>query len=94
MAILIGSFTSLWDNCSITTPSTLDTDTGKLNTEAVEDIPNDLGSLIKETFTCDEDSYEVCPVCHEYILKTVINPDQVGNGLSEEQVCSNPDCSE
>jgi hypothetical protein len=94
MAILTGSFTSLWDNSSITTQSTLDTDTGKLNTETVNDIPNDLGSLIKETFICGDDSYEVCPVCHEYILKTVINPDQVGNGLSEEQVCSNSDCSE
>ena len=92
MAILTGTFTSIWDNGTVSTNCTLDTDTGKLSPETAEIVPNDLGSLLEEIFTDGVEDYQVCPICHEYIMKTVINPDGVGIGLTEGLECSNHHC--
>jgi len=86
-----GTFTSNWSEASISTACTLDPNTGELTTVSAE--VSDLGTLENEEFTADNgDTYKVCPVCHEYILKSKVVPDQVGNGLHEEDYCSNPNC--
>jgi hypothetical protein len=90
-SIIPGSFVSVWDSGSVQTEGTLNTRTGEVTAETSN--LSELGSLDREYF---EDKtgkeYEVCPECHQYILKTVINPDQIGKSLSEIQVCSDPDC--
>lgn len=89
--IIKGSFISVWEQGTIQTEGTLNTDTGEVTCNSVES--EDLGCLEREYF---EDKagkeYEVCTECHEYILKTIMKPDPVGIGLSEEQICSNPNC--
>lgn len=48
--------------------------------------------LIEESFEDEEgEEFEICPECHEFILKTVMK-EGVGKTLYETQVCSNPDC--
>ena len=86
-----GTFTSIWDNgTEITTSATLDTKTGCVETNSVESPSTDI--LDEECFV-DEDNerYEICPVCHEYIRKTVME-EGVGKQLYEKQICSDPDC--
>lgn len=39
----------------------------------------------------DGDELEVCPSCHEYVLKPVM-VDGVGNSYDETSECPNPDC--
>jgi hypothetical protein len=91
--ILKGSFVSVWDDGSvISTEATLNPATGEVTTTPIEgDI--DHGSLEREYFESEGGlKYEVCPTCHEYLLKRSVNPDQVGKGLSEVKTCFNPDC--
>lgn len=89
--ILKGKFVSIWENGTVSTNCTLNTETGELNSDTVD--VSDLGCLLSETF---EDSsgneYPVCSECHTFITKVVVEDDQCGNGLSEVSVCSNPDC--
>jgi hypothetical protein len=90
--ILKGSFTSVWEQGTVQTEGTLNTDTGEVTCNTVEES-EDLGNLEREYFEDkDGNEYDVCPICHEYILKPAMVPDQVGKGLSEVKVCSNPDC--
>lgn len=87
-----GTFTSVWDDgdTEISTFCTLNTETGELIAESIED--DSVDNLDREYFTDEEgNDYDVCPECHEYILKTVIN-EGVGKQLFEEIVCSNSDC--
>ena len=90
MAILKGKFTSVWDGgTEITTPAELNTETGEVSTESVDAV------LDREFFTSDEfhnagEEFEVCPECHEYILKTVMK-EEVGKTY-EALVCSDPNC--
>ena len=84
-----GSFVSIWDNGSITTPAILNVETGEITTEQVE--VNGMEHLMEEWFESNEffnagEEFDVCPVCHKHILKTVIKDGR------EENVCSNPDC--
>jgi hypothetical protein len=86
-----GTFTSVWDNdTEITSPAVLNTETGEIGAVAVE--ANDVDILDKEYFT-DEDGeeYEVCPECHDFILKTVMK-EGIGKTLYEALVCSDPEC--
>lgn len=89
-----GTFTSVWDDGSIiTTPATLNENTGEVTVHQSADVDID-GSLEREYFSLngyEDDEFEVCTTCHSYILKTVMNP-SIGKTLNEEQVCSNPDC--
>lgn len=86
-----GQFVSVWDDGSeISTYCELDPSDGELFPTVVE--TGDHGSLEREYFqTPDGDELEVCTTCHEFILKTVMNPG-IGHDLNEEQVCSNPEC--
>ena len=88
-----GTFVSVWnDGSSIETEATLNAQTGEV-TAAQSDDTGDHGSLEREYFEDKTgEQYKVCPTCHEYILKSAMDPDPVGKGLSEEEVCSNPDC--
>jgi hypothetical protein len=78
MSILKGTFTSIWDEGTVTTNCTLDTETGELTPDTV-DVP-DLGSLVSESFSGEDGSeYGVCTECHKYIL--------IGN-----EFCTDPNC--
>lgn len=91
MAILKGTFVSLWDEGTISTPAELDTETGEVTTESVD--VNNFEHLNEEWFEDKEDGeeYEVCTVCHEFILKTIMD-EGIGKSLIERQICSDPDC--
>ena len=85
-----GTFISIWDEGSVRTPAQLDEATGEVTTNSVD--VEGMEHLIEEMFK-DEDGeeHDVCPECHEYILK-VVTKEGVGKTLYEAQVCSNPDC--
>jgi len=88
--MLKGHFISVWEEGHVVTPCFLAEDSGELFPEAVD--VGDLGSLEKEFFqTPDGNEIPVCPTCHEFILKNVMNPG-VGHTLNEEDECSNPEC--
>jgi uncharacterized protein with PIN domain len=85
-----GTFISIWDEGSIRTPAKLDEETGEITTNSVD--AKGMEHLIEELFEDEEgEEYNVCPECHEFILKTVMK-EGVGKTLYEEEVCSNPDC--
>ena len=87
---MLGTFVSVWDNGSLRTPATLDTETGEVTTESVD--ADGMEHLIDEWFEDEEgEEYEICPECHEYITKTVMK-EGIGKTLYEARVCSNPDC--
>jgi hypothetical protein len=89
--ILKGSFISVWEQGSVQTEGTLNTDSGEVTCSSVES--GDLGSLEREYFEDkDGNEFPVCTDCHEFILTSKITPDQVGKGLSESLVCSNRNC--
>jgi hypothetical protein len=78
MSILKGTFSSIWDDGSVDTACTLDTETGELFPETA-DVP-DLGSLISESFNGEDNStHGVCNECHKFIL--------IG-----EDFCTDPNC--
>jgi len=86
-----GTFVSVWDDgTEIRTPAILDETSGSVDAETA-DVEN-LDILEREYFeSSDGEEYEICPECHEYILKTVMK-DGIGSTLYEALVCSNPDC--
>jgi hypothetical protein len=89
------TLTSEWsDGSVITTPCIYDTKTGEVTPEVSKGrIPT--GSLEREFISLDDgEEKDVCPVCHGFVLKTAMNPGQAKHDLVEEQVCSDPDCSD
>ena len=84
-----GKFISIWDGGQVVrTTANLDTRTGKITTEPVD---ADVEILDREYFESLEffnsgEEFEICPECHEYILKLVIKE---GN---EALICSNSEC--
>jgi hypothetical protein len=90
-----GTFVSIWDgDTEIRTPAILDEQTGEITTESV-DAP-EVETLDREYFESSEiqnagEEIEVCPICHEYALKTVVK-EGIGKTLYEDNVCCNPDC--
>lgn len=89
--VIKGTFTSVWAEGEITTPATLNLEDGSLCIETSED-GDEFEHLESEKFEAENgDEYAVCPVCHEYIMKTVMMPGEA-HMLNEELVCSNPDC--
>jgi hypothetical protein len=88
-------FTSVWDDGSIvTTPCIYDPKTGEVTPTVSEgQIPT--GSLEREFITFSNgDEIVVCKVCHGFVMKSVMNPGQAKHDLVEEEVCSDPDCSD
>ena len=89
--ILVGTYTSVWKEGILTTPGTLDTETGEVTGEKTDEGA-DFQHLIREFFTdSEENEYEICIDCHNFIMKTVMTPDEHSNMLYEESVCSG-DC--
>jgi len=87
-----GYFISRWDDGSqIQTIATLNPATGEVRARYSSACPS--GSLVGETFEVEGsgESFEICPDCHEYIMKTEMQ-EGVGKQLEEVLVCSNPDC--
>ena len=90
--ILKGQFVSVWEQGSVSTYAELDTEKGEVIEIQIANT-KDMGFLEREYFQDRAGiEYEVCTECHSYILKTEMNPDNVGKGLHEDKVCSNPDC--
>lgn len=90
-----GIFVSVWDGgTEIRTDAILNEETGEVTTKSVE--ADDVDSLDREYFESSEfhnsgEEFEICPECHEYILKVVMK-EGIGKTLYEEKVCSNLDC--
>lgn len=94
-----GLFTSVWDGSrEITTTATLDTETGHVEAEMTTEDIEDLDCLFTEYFVdSDGNRYEICPDCHEHILKEkdITDTDEDGNELPEISgiiICSDPYC--
>jgi hypothetical protein len=88
--LIEGSFISVWEEGVIQTACRLDLFSGELFPESVD--VGDLGDLEREYFKDkDENEYEVCRTCHDFILKTVVG-DKADQSYGEYKVCSNPDC--
>jgi hypothetical protein len=88
---LKGTFTSVWDDgTEVTTDAELETETGEVIAEMSDEDPD--CTLEREFFTDEEDEEdEVCTVCHNFILKSVIK-EGMGKTLYETEVCSDPYC--
>ena len=85
-----GTFISYWSEGKVATPCTLDIQSGELSPDTVD--AGDMGILESEKFVADNgDEFDVCPDCHSYIMKTVID-DRADLSYGEYQVCSDPDC--
>jgi hypothetical protein len=89
--IITGNFTSVWDNGSITTPATLDTETGELSINSVE-VDDSFHNLVYEHFeSSDGELFDVCDYCHDHVLREV----QIvrDNGFeATTECCTDPDC--
>ena len=85
-------FVSVWDGgVTVVTEAEFDEKTGEVTADTAEVCG--LQTLEREFIELPNgDEIEVCPDCHEYILKTVMEPD--AEGYSEVQHCSNPECEE
>ncbi len=85
--IIKGKFYSNWDdNIVFETDATLNEDTGKIETVSVVE------NLNYEKFASeDEQEYEICFYCHQYIVKTIIL-DMDGTNLEEIETCMDPSC--
>lgn len=91
------TFTSVWgDGSVIETPCIYNVKTGEIETESVDADPD--GGLVREYITVytdelglGEEEIEVCPICHSFIMETVIK-EGVGKQLDEVKVCSDSNC--
>jgi Pyruvate/2-oxoacid:ferredoxin oxidoreductase delta subunit len=88
--VIRGTFVSLWScGSAIETPATLNPATGQVSAESSQIQPT--GNLEKEEFIYpDGDSHEVCPECHEYILKPVLT-ETTGKQLVQAHTCKGCD---
>ena len=88
MALIKGTLTTEWDNGeSIVTVATLDLETGEVVRESVE-VDESFEILDREYFTGQENNeYDICPECHEYVLKYSIDGETC---LQEKKEC--PSC--
>jgi hypothetical protein len=85
--IINGFFESRWEEGTISTPATLDLDTGEIETTSVC-VGEEYENLNEEVFiSSGGEEYTVCPDCHYFITKTEVREDDVGNGLHDVQVC-------
>ena len=89
--MITGNFTSVWDNGSITTPATLDPETGKLDINSV-DVDDSFDSLVCEHFESSVgELYDVCDYCHDHVLREVqVVLDNGVEAVTER--CTDPDC--
>jgi hypothetical protein len=88
---ITGNFTSVWDNGSITTPASLNPETGELKIRSVE-VDDSFDSLVCEHFeSSDGELYDVCDCCHTYILRETTEKLEDGTEVATER-CTDPDC--
>ena len=87
------SYTSEWDDGSVvTTPCVYNEVTGEVEPE-VSEGPVPTGMVDREYITLEGGSQiEVCPECHEYVLKTIVD-DNHDLSFGSHQECSNPNCN-
>ena len=88
---ILGMFTSVWSDCTITTNAVLDTATNELNIE-FSDIKMDDNSILYEEYfvDCNGNKYDnICPECHVHLTKTYM-VEGVGKQLIEVTEC--PEC--
>ena len=86
-----GKFVSIWDGgINIETIAFINEKTGEIFTESVE---VDEVEILDDEYFEDENgnTYEVCPVCHSFIVKIEMKEDEDKN-LYESNVCSNLSC--
>jgi hypothetical protein len=85
--VINGFFTSIWEEGTIETPATLDLETGFLDV-TFSNQGSEYENLNKEEFvSIGGKVYNICPNCHQYVTKLEMHDDNVGNGLSEVEVC-------
>jgi len=84
-------FVSVWDGgTEIRTSGCYDPKTGRVESQKTSDAP--VKVLDREYIEfLNGDEMDVCPVCHEYVLKTAMK-EADGTNLEQVEVCSNPDC--
>lgn len=86
--VLLGTVTSTWDNCTTNTIATLCLPTNAIIRDPVNNQHEGV-HLIHEEFESDDgDIYQICKVCHNHVLKTVMVDDNTGHGIHEELVCT------
>ena len=85
------TFTSEWDDGSIvTTDCTYNEQTGEVEPEVSKGhIPT--GMVTREFITIKGEELTVCPECHGYVMKTVME-DLADQSYGEIEVCSDPNC--
>lgn len=86
-------FSSVWNGGDevVTTDCMYDPKTGYVEPEISTEEPP-IGVLDREYITLDNDEEkEVCPDCHEYVLKTVVG-DRSDLSYGEMEECPNEDC--
>jgi hypothetical protein len=82
---IAGYFTSIWEEGNIETPAILDLETGSLDVDFSEDCV-EYEHLIREEFvSMGGEVYTVCPDCHSYITKNVLN--SVDEEIVDVRVC-------
>ena len=89
-----GTFTSYWENGSeLQSSAELDSETGKITVHNAFS-GEERGNLDSEKFEDEEgNEYDICPCCHEYILKTVMVQDKLFKSVvNEEPQCANKEC--
>ena len=84
--IIKGTFTSHWAEGDVITNATLNLDTLAVESDSAD--CEGMNHLESEMFTAEDgEEFEICPHCHQYALKSVMVPDDVGNGLHEDKEC-------
>lgn len=84
------TFTSVWEDMSVTSSNVYNPETGEVITDTVDVNPT--GSLVREYITLpDGDELEVCSTCHEYVMRKVM-VEGVGKQLEEATICANDEC--
>lgn len=85
-------FVSEWDGTTqVVTKCDVNFNTGEIKNIEQSDKQVQ-GCLTAEYVVFGDREEDVCKNCHGWLLKTVSVPDDVGNGMHEEQECHNPDC--
>lgn len=88
-----GTFTSYWTEGIVSSKATLHLPEGRLDADMVE-VGDEFESLKKEEFEGDNgEIYEVCPVCHDHVIKKVMVSNKHSDSAFEEiKVCSDASC--
>lgn len=88
-----GTFVSVWDSgLEVETSCEVNMESGEIiDIESVDHDEENMQILICEHVFIDNEEFEVCDECHEYILQTKMVPDEF-KGLQEKKIC--PYCGE